>query len=186
MNIGIDIDDTIMDTFDYLMPFVAEYFNADLEELQKRNISYSTLPEAWQTRELDFCKKYYDKVVPHTPIKPDALCYIRKIKELGHSVFIITARDDRLYTNAYKTTQEQLNANGIPYDKLLCAFDKAQACKDENIALFIDDSVGNCQKVLSTGIPVLLFSSKGNIHTRTDLRRVADWKEVYERIKEFR
>lgn len=61
MNIGIDIDDTIMDTFDYLMPFVAEYFNADLEELQKRNISYSTLPEAWQARELDFCKKYYIK-----------------------------------------------------------------------------------------------------------------------------
>ncbi len=28
MNIAIDIDDTIMDTLDHLMPYLAEYFNA--------------------------------------------------------------------------------------------------------------------------------------------------------------
>ena len=36
MNIGIDIDDTITDTFDYLMPFVAEFFGADLRELERK------------------------------------------------------------------------------------------------------------------------------------------------------
>lgn len=64
MNIGIDIDDTITDTFDYLMPFVAEFFGADLRELKARGISYSNLPEEWKGREIEFCKKYYDKVVP--------------------------------------------------------------------------------------------------------------------------
>lgn len=183
MNIGIDIDDTIMDTFDYLMPYIAEYFNADIDDLKNRNISYSNLPDEWKAREIAFCKKYYDTVVPDTPIKPNAVEYIKKIKALGHSVFVITARDNRLYTDAYKTTSEQLTANGVVYDKLICTFDKAQACIEENIGLFIDDSVGNCKKVQSAGIPVLLFNSKGNAHVDTDLNRVDDWKEIYEWIK---
>ena len=35
MNIAIDIDDTLTDTFEYLMPFVAEYYERDLGELQR-------------------------------------------------------------------------------------------------------------------------------------------------------
>ena len=30
LNIGIDIDDTIANTFNYLMPAVAEFYNMDL------------------------------------------------------------------------------------------------------------------------------------------------------------
>lgn len=36
MRIGIDIDDTIMDTFDYMVPFVAEYFGLDPDEMKKK------------------------------------------------------------------------------------------------------------------------------------------------------
>ena len=39
MIIGIDIDDTIMDTLEHLMPYLAEYFDANLEDLKKQNIS---------------------------------------------------------------------------------------------------------------------------------------------------
>lgn len=183
MNIGIDIDDTIMDTFDYLMPYIAEYFDADIDELKNKNISYSNLPEEWKAREIGFCKKYYDTVVPATPIKPNAVHYIKRLKELGHSIFIITARDNRLYTDAYKTTREQLNANGVVYDKLICTFDKAQACMEEKIGLFIDDSIGNCKKVQSAGISVVLFNSKSNVSVDTDLDRVDSWEELYEWIK---
>lgn len=30
MNIAIDIDDTLTESFDYFLPFVAEYFGADV------------------------------------------------------------------------------------------------------------------------------------------------------------
>ncbi len=30
MRIGIDIDDTMADTFDYLMPYISEFFNIDI------------------------------------------------------------------------------------------------------------------------------------------------------------
>lgn len=183
MNIGIDIDDTIMETFDYLMPYVSEYFGVEMQYLKKNNISYSNLLEEWKTKEIDFCRKYYDKVVPNTPIKNDAKKYIKKIKELGHTIFIITARDNRLYTNAYKTTYDQLKTNNIYFDELICAFDKKQVCIEKNINIFIDDSISNCEKVKSLGIETILFNSKSNINLNVDLIRFDSWKKIYKFIK---
>lgn len=36
MNIAVDIDDTLTDSFDYFLPFVAEYFGAEEEELRQK------------------------------------------------------------------------------------------------------------------------------------------------------
>ena len=38
MNIAIDIDDTLTESFDHFMPCVAEYFGVDIEELRERKI----------------------------------------------------------------------------------------------------------------------------------------------------
>lgn len=35
MNIAVDIDDTLTDSFDYFMPFAAEFFGADVDELRR-------------------------------------------------------------------------------------------------------------------------------------------------------
>ena len=182
MNIGIDIDDTITDTFDYLIPYVAEYFETDIEYLKNNNISYCNLPQEWKKRELDFAKKYYDNIVVDTPIKTNAREYIRKIKELGHNIFIITARNNELYIDAYKKTEEQLKTNDIYYDKLICTFNKGKACIDEHIDLMIDDSIHNCKEASEVGTQVILFNSKNNINTDTDFKRVNFWKEIYEYI----
>ena len=40
MKIAIDIDDTLTNTFEYLMPFVAEFYEKDLEELKNGGIAY--------------------------------------------------------------------------------------------------------------------------------------------------
>lgn len=183
MRIGIDIDDTMADTFDYLMPYIAEFFDLDIKYLKNNNISYSTLPEKMKERELEFAKKYYDKVIPSTPFKPKVAEYINKIKDLGHEIIIITARDKTLYVDEYKTTIKELKNNNINYDKLICNFDKAKVCKMEKIDLFIDDSIANCNKVRQLGIKTILFNSKSNIRDKTNLYRVDNWKEVYEKIK---
>ena len=185
MKIGIDIDDTMADTFDYLMPYIAEFFDVDIKYLKDRNISYSNLPKEMKERELEFAKKYYDKVIPNTPFKTKVAEYIDKIKDLGHEIIIITARDKTLYTNEYKTTIEELKNNNIHYDKLICDFDKAKVCKIEQIDLFIDDCIANCNKVNELGIETILFSSKGNLTDKTDLYRVDNWKDIYEKVKEM-
>lgn len=185
MRIGIDIDDTMSDTFDYLMPYIAEFFKLDIKYLRDNNISYNTLTEKMKKREFEFAKKYYDKVIPNTPFKPKVAEYIDKIKKLGHEIIIITARDKKLYTDEYKTTIEELRNNGINYDKLICNFDKAKVCEIEKIDIFIDDSIVNCNKVNELGIETILFNSKKNKRDKTNLDRVDSWQEVYERINKY-
>lgn len=183
MRIGIDIDDTIADTFDYLMPYIAEFYNINIEHLKNNNISYCTFPKEMKKRELEFAKKYYDKIIPSTPFKPKVAEYIDKIKELGHEIIIITARDKTLYIDEYKTTIKELNNNNIHYDRLICNFDKATICKNEKIDLFIDDSIENCKKVKNLGIETILFNSKSNINIKTNLCRVDNWENIYQKIK---
>lgn len=57
---------------------------------------------------------------------------------------IITARTDALYTDPYQTTEQELANGGICYDKLICTFDKAKACVEEEISVLIDDSLTHC------------------------------------------
>lgn len=185
MKIGIDIDDTMADTFDYLMPYIAEFFDIDIKYLKDNNISYSNFPEEMKEREFEFAKKYYDKVIPSTPFKPKVAEYIYKIKKLGHEIIVITARDKMLYTDEYKTTIEELKNNNINYDKLICDFNKAKVCENEKVDLFIDDSIENCKRVSKLGIKTILFSSKGNMKDKTNLYRVDNWKDIYEKIKQY-
>ncbi len=106
MNIGIDIDDTITDTFDFLMKYVAEYFNLDINYLRKNNFSYNNLHLNCRKYEFEFAKKTYAKLLPSIPLKKDVSEYIRKIKDLGHKIIIITARDNNLYDAPYDSTKK--------------------------------------------------------------------------------
>lgn len=180
--IAIDIDDTLTDSFGYFMPKVAEFFGADLKDLQRRGISYSNLPEEWKGKELEFCRKYYDDTVIDTPFKPNAVSVVNALKESGDVIYIVTARTKDFYTDPVKTTSEELSKNGILYDDLVCTFDKASFCKEKKVELFIDDSVSNCQKVGAVGIKTLLFTSPANESVSVDLERVGDWKRVYDKV----
>lgn len=185
MNIAIDIDDTLTESFDYFLPFVAEYFGADVNELKEQNISYSNLPLRWKKQELEFCKTYYDTIVPDTPFKSDAVWGINSLRALGHKIIIITGRTKAFYTEPYKTTIKELENGEIVYDKLICTLDKAKACIDENISVLIDDMPANCESAVRIGIPALLFDSKANREKETECIRVKNWAEAVENVKQI-
>ncbi|MDD6276705.1 MAG: hypothetical protein PUB20_07780 [Clostridia bacterium] len=185
MNIGVDIDDTLTNSFDYFLPFVAEYFGADEDELKAKNISYGTLPPEWDKYKNDFGKAYYDKVTPDTPFKPDAAWGINRLREAGHKIIIITHRSTEFYTNPYETTRNELDKGNICYDKLICTTDKATACVSENVSVLIDDLPENCLSAKEHGVHSILFNSKGNKDFKTYLPRVNNWSEAVEVILNF-
>ena len=162
MNIAIDIDDTLTESFDYFQPFVAEYFGVDLEYLQRRNISHSNFPEEWKAQELGFCKAYFDRYAADTPFKPDAPWGVEELRRNGHRIVIITGRSDAFYTDPYKTTEAELRNGNIHYDKLICTLDKGGACLAEKIDILIDDLPANCDAAAKIGVKTLLFESKAN------------------------
>lgn len=178
MNIAIDIDDTLTDSFDYFIPFAAEYFGAVAEELSESNISYSTLPAEWKPREFAFGKAYYDKVVADTPFKPGAAETVRALRAAGHRILILTARTTDFYTDPYKTTEAELKNGGIEYDKLVCSVDKAAVCLAEGISVLIDDMPANCEAARACGVRPILFRSRGNREIPVDFQSVDSWAEV--------
>mgnify|MGYP000026084012 CR=1 FL=1 len=185
MDIAVDIDDTLTNSFDYFMPFIAEYLGVELSELKRRNISYSNLPEEWRGSEVDFCRKYYDRIVSDTTFKPDAAWGMRELHRLGHRIIIITGRTEQLYTDPYKTTREELARGGIEYDGLICTTKKAEACMSENISIMIDDLPKNCKAVAACGVTPLLFTSPANRDSDVPYRRVGSWAEAVEAVKQI-
>ena len=54
MNIGIDLDDTITNSFEDLMPYFSKYFNLDLNYCKENNYSYNNYPEDLKDRKKEF------------------------------------------------------------------------------------------------------------------------------------
>ena len=182
MNIAIDIDDTLTESFEYFQRYFAEYLGVDLEELREKNISYCTLPEELEKEGIQFAKAYFDRIAADTPFKEDAAWGVNKLRELGHRIVIITARTTGVYTDPYVTSAQELKNGGIIYDKLICTSDKATACVAESISVLVDDHPKNCDAVAAKGVTALLFESKGNQNINTEHCRVKNWKEVLEEI----
>ena len=182
MNIAIDIDDTLAQTFEYFVPFVAEYFGVDEAELWERNISVDNLPYPWSKELLPFCRHYSDRVVPDTPFKPDAVWAVDELRSRGHKIVIITARTTSHYTDPYATSAEELKRAGIHYDKLICATDKASACMEENIDVLIDDYIPNCDAAAKKGIAVINMVNRLNRDEQTSHPRVESWREAVDAV----
>ena len=81
---------------------------------------------------------------------------------------------------------EWLEENNIIFDKLIIdAQDKLEIARNENIDIFIDDSIRNCEMVSSGGIKTYLMSTEFNkYYINENVTRVSSWDEFYEYIKE--
>ena len=103
-----------------------------------------------------------------------------------NEIYIITARSNKFYKNAYEFCNNYLNKNEIYFDKLIIGQNhKLNVCKDENILLMIDDSIDTCEKLEDNGINSLVFNSIVNSEKNTNCNRVNNWLEVYDYIKEL-
>ena len=186
MKIGIDIDDTITDTMQYMTRFVSQYFNLDEKFLIDNNIYYINLPENIKDKEKEFCYKIMGRELLNIPIKPNAKNVITKLKSDGNQIIIVTARDYQTYKQPIEETKKQLNKLGINYDKLICTRDKKKACNDENIDIFIDDSMRNLAEVKEVVKKVYLFTSPYNKNYEVEYERVCSWEVLYNLINNYK
>lgn len=182
MRIGVDIDDTICNTFEYVLPYVCEFYSLNYKELKKQNIAYSYFTKNYADF-YEFAKANYYKIVPYVPLNKGVLKYLKKIKSLGHEIVFITARGKRGYDNAYQVTYDYLVKNKVPFDALIVdAQDKGQVCVDEHIDMFFDDDINNYRSVELRGIDVYLFSIRANKKYH-GVRRVKNFKQIYNIVK---
>lgn len=184
MRIGIDIDDTITNSWEYLKPIYEKEFNIEL------NINslpyYKAVKEKINLTFDEFASRLnkYDQLKMDIPIKKDAIEVLNKLKQEGYTIVFITARG-KTYKNPYQLTIEYLNKFNIPYDKIILeSWDKSISCKEEEIDLFIDDSPKHCEEVSNVGIDVLMMETTYN-KKYSQFKRIKNWYQVYDYIKVY-
>lgn len=193
MNIGIDIDDTISETFETLLPYAQKYTIEDLDRESKVKIDsnltnhfYIIYMNGWSEEEAKkFWLKYYTDILKHVNIKKFAAEVINGLKNDGHKIFLITARWDMPNDDINEITKNWLKQNNIKYDRLITnASDKLKIVKDNNIDLFIDDSFSNCKNVVdNSSTKVYMMTSRVNGSFEYEkIKRVFSWPEIYHSI----
>ena len=189
MRIGLDIDNVISNFNDELLK---EYMKHD-KKLRNTGIidenSNSIIRGMfdWATEEsYAFYYNNIERIAKRLKPISESVEIIKKLREDGNEIYIISGRDNGEYSNPEEMTKKWLSDNKIEYDKLILTAEgkKGKACKENNIDIMIDDSTNNCRDVVEHGIKVFLMETRFNKET-TEFEKVSNWEEIYSKIKEM-
>lgn len=192
MIIGVDIDDTISDTYEVLVNYAQEY---TIDVLKKEPIInmgncdthyYTQYLYDWKNGEdIDFLNQYYEKVIENVIPKTLAVKYLKRLHEEGNKIVLITARWVTDNFDVVQKTKEWIERYNIPCDKLIInAENKLIAAKEENVDVFIDDSFQNCKLLSENGIRTYMMDSRTNRNMKIEnVERVFSWPHIYMKLR---
>lgn len=191
MKIGIDIDNVISNFNDELLK---EYLKHD-KELRNTGIINKDVFIRYgmfdwtEKEEAEFYKNNIERIA--IKLKPihRATETIKKLKEDGNEIIIISGRNNGEYNNPYKLTEEWLAKYNIVYDKLILTnaynkAEKANVCKENNIDIMIEDSTQTAVNIEKIGTNVLFMNTRYNKNNE-NFEKVSNWKEIYSKISKL-
>ena len=191
MRIGIDLDGVVFDSEKDFRIYQELYDFYELEGKSIKNEKEVRLQERFNwTDEVinNFLDRYYVQVVKEANYMPGAKMIIRKLKEGGHELIIVTARGGNT-PDIIELTEERLERDNMNiFDKACYGIvDKAEECKKENIDLMIDDSNVNCKNTSSKNIKTIYLKDAPSYEMEENeyLKVLYNWGEIYRYIKEM-
>lgn len=201
MNIGIDIDGVLTD----IRKFTIEHGVKYCEENKKGKLinpdSYNSEKVFdWDRKtDLDFWAKNIFLYASENPPLDGVAENIKKLKNDGHTIYIITARwlaspqtdkdfncTDSMREEMRNTVKEWLYKNHIKYDFLIFSKeDKSEHILKNKIDIMIEDSPNNL-KDLSKLTKMICVDWPYNRGIENDnIYRCFNWNEIYEKILEL-
>lgn len=198
MNIGIDLDGVLTN----YRKFAIEQGQKYCEENTKGKLEN---PEAYYMKDMynwdeetdyDFWIKNIFIYATENPAIQGASENIKKLKEDGDTIFIITARkfatpdddcEQEIKEKMKKTVKEWLDKNEIEYDCIIFSKeDKSKNIIENNIDVMIEDSPNNVKK-LSKLTKIICVDWPYNKGIENDnIYRCYNWNEIYMKIKEMK
>lgn len=194
MRIGIDIDGVLTDIeqwqLDYGSKFYFEKYNKSI--MNHKGYETTDIFRVDQKYDDEFWKEYFIEYSKNVEPRKFASEIIRKLKNDGFEIYIITARGSDLSHSSEVMTYEEnkiivkewLENNEIIYDKIIFSpEDKLEICLENNIDIMIEDKVDNINKI-STEIPVICFHAGYNEDCKgKNIIRCYSWYDIYCIIK---
>lgn len=192
MNIGLDYDDVIVDTYEpyfaYAQKYMIEHLKREPQIIDNGDINssaYCTNMHGWtQAEEDDFWyNNYFEKIETISRPKTLAKEVIAKLRSEGHKIIIITSRSGREEELMYR----QIEKEGIVVDKIIGnAIKKGQIAKENDIDVFVDDNYQNCKDVFEQGIKSYLMDIRTNRNLNdVNIPRVYSWPHIYYEISKL-
>lgn len=188
MKIGIDIDDTVMNTFDVIEE-AAKYFDKYfLENNGYQDKSKYDFHERfyWTSEEKKAFFNYFRKNKLYLKAKPkgDALYYLEKLYNEGYEIYFLTRRKKDEKLDILSITKNDLISKGFKFtDCYIGLSKKGEACKSLGIDVFIDDAVIQIEDVNNYGIKTILIDNWYNKEYKG--LRAKNFQEIYNIIRKW-
>ncbi len=189
MRIGIDIDGVLTDIEQWQLDVGGKFFSKFNKGVANKD-GYEITEIFNVSDELDnqFWNEYLYEYVTKEPSRKYASEVIKKLKEDGNEIYIVTARylTDRNTEDGEKMRKIVVNwlaEQKIYYDEIIFSpEDKKENCKKYNIDIMIEDKVDNINKISSI-IPVICFHAGYNKECKgKNIYRVYNWYDIYNLI----
>ena len=202
MRIGIDIDGVLTDLEKYIYDYGAKY-------CIENNLMYKITPGYYEERKVlgisaeneeKFWNNYLKKYVTEYKARANASEVIKKLKEEGNEIYLVTARNEwgltgEDYGKMKQFVTKWLEDNDIIYDRIVYTNEDKQKytegsklsyCIGNYIDIMIEDSPKNV-KELAKKMPVLCYHSSYNANIAgRNIKRVYSWYDIYNKIKNIK
>ena len=192
MRIGIDIDGVLTDMERFLADYGSKFCVENNISLNIENIEYDEFKTFNWTEEqgIKFWNEYIIYYATKYPARDLASEVIKKLKEEGHEIYIITARNDYCVPKEYigkmrdEIVPRWLKENEIPYNKIIYTEgSKLPYVVGNYIELMIEDSPINIVDI-SSKVPTFCYNNLYNKDVKGEnITRVYSWYDIYDKIK---
>ena len=115
---------------------------------------------------------------------PGAVEVVKKLQEMGHETYIITARGGYI-KEMKEAALEKFEEKNLKFDGYYFQVkDKGELCQEIGIDILIDDAIKNCRGACEKGVKTLYFRDIGMDELKNDLSfEVHNWGEIYKYFK---
>ena len=185
MRIGVDIDGVLNDIGQW-------HYSCGFKFCIENNITRGFNPNKYLIEEQffltdkennKFWKEYIFDLMVSIPTRPYAARIVNSLRDMGHEIIILSARDNRYLTNQYANTmnfyvEQWLSKNNIEYDEIIAGpGNKKDKCLNNKIDIDDKDKVYKEED----HIPVLCFDAPYNIGIeKNNIQRVYSWYQIYD------
>lgn len=189
MKIGLDVDGVIFDA-ERAYRTSAEIFTLDVlgakqDKLINKNEISVDIRMGWTKEETrNWLNEYLLNIARNVNFMPGALEVIQKLKDMGHKLYIITARGGD-FKEMKDITLDKFKEVNLELDGYFFAIkDKGQVCRENDIDILIDDSLNHCKSACEKGIKALYFRDVNIEKFNHELcKEVNNWGEIYKYFK---
>lgn len=163
MRIGLDIDETMTNT--------DKFIDKLLKKVLKGN---RKLIFEYENEISDCIKQNVDYIFANVKLKKNAKSTINYLKQQGHEIYIITARNNSVSESVEQTTLNYLREKQIEYDKIFFGcHDKKSICVENNVEIMLDDNIDIIHSLIGTETKGLLFESNKDYPYSAET--ISDW-----------